>query len=160
MNNLSNKRFNFIDKEYNSFGEAVNDVLKEKELTQKWLVKQIIRPDQNFESLQQQMSRWVRGDNVSEGYQVRINNALDINIHQSGSGKWVVSRTTDDLYNDLETDEGKEVFKKIKKYLASNTEEESDNHTRRILLAFRDQLKSQRAETDSMIQILNFLIDD
>lgn len=90
---MSNKKYNLFDSLYNSYGEAVKAVLDEKGLPQKWLVKEIIKPDQKFTSLQQQVSRWLRGEAVSEGYQVRINNALDISITRNKDGKWKLSRT-------------------------------------------------------------------
>ncbi|MCG2590568.1 hypothetical protein [Rhodohalobacter sulfatireducens] len=80
-----------LNKEYKTYADAVSAILEKRDLSQIWLVKQIQRENQRIKSLQQQMSRWLRESaTISEGYQHRINNALDVFIRRESDGKWVI----------------------------------------------------------------------
>lgn len=76
---------------FKTYGEAANFVLNEKGLESKWLAKEIANPGQNPRSLQSQISRWFNGKGkVSEGYQNRINSALDVHIGKKPDGYWII----------------------------------------------------------------------
>lgn len=80
-----------MDKMYSTYADAISDILQERGLSQIWLVREIIKEGQKEESLQQQVSRWLRESApISEGYQYRINNSLNIKAKQTPNGKWKV----------------------------------------------------------------------
>ena len=75
---------------FNSYGEALDKALNNKGLSRKWLAKKIVDEDSKLQSMQSQISRWISGGSVSEIYQQRINNSLNIFIHQDKNGDWVI----------------------------------------------------------------------
>lgn len=92
---MSSKNELLFNKKFNTYIEAVEEVLKNRNLQQKWLVEKII-DDEKFSSLQQQLSRWInKKSRVSERYQRRINNVLDINVNQNSEGFWIIHSQTD-----------------------------------------------------------------
>lgn len=150
-----------MKKKFPSYGEAVSNYLEIKDLKQVEVVDKIIEEGQKKRSLEQQMSKWLSGEPISRSYMNKINRALGISVEKDQDGLWRITRTeTEEEGENLETPEGIELLERIKKYASSSNREGAGNQTRRILLAFRDQLKSQRAQTDSMIQVLNALLDD
>jgi transcriptional regulator with XRE-family HTH domain len=92
---MSSKKFNLFNNIYDSYGEAFFNYLKANGLSQKWLAKKIIERGQKMTSLQSQINRWCSGDTVSDEYQIKINNALDISINQLNNGKWKISGEND-----------------------------------------------------------------
>lgn len=85
---MSNNSSNIIDNFFDSYGDAIAKVLENRGLSQKWVAENIAEPDQNVQSLQQQISRWIQGSNPSESYRNRIDNLLDISVKKYKSGKW------------------------------------------------------------------------
>lgn len=153
-----NKLFNEM---FESYSEALGKLLEHRKIEQKWLAEKILKKGEKFESKQQQISRWIRtGANVSEGYQHRINNALDVVIKQEKNGLWAIYAQSDSEGVELETKEAMILFDRIKEYASSSDSEQSGNLNKKVLLAFRDQLISQRAQTSSMIQLLDTLLED
>lgn len=91
-----------LDNFFDNYGELVTKVLDNRGLSQKWLAKKIASEDQNLLSLQQQVSRWIKTGAISEGYQKRIDKALDIVSKQDRSGRWtfISSRSQFDILNE------------------------------------------------------------
>lgn len=105
---MSSNKQKIFSKRFDTYADVVSFVLKERQLKQIWLVRQILKEDQSESSLQQQMSRWLRESApISEGYQHRINNALNIVVRKEHDGKWVIlqdpqSRDEQELYQAYE----------------------------------------------------------
>lgn len=91
LNVLSNISLNNHTKGYNSYGDALYNVLKNKDLDQRWLAKKIQKPHQKIESLESQISRWVnKGTSVKESYRDLINKTLNVSINQENDGLWYI----------------------------------------------------------------------
>lgn len=90
----SNKSVLYTNK-YSSFGDAISKYLEINNLDQTWLVEKIIRKDQKYRSLQQQVSRWLGGSPISRKYRELINSKLDINVYKDVDNNWRVSRTNE-----------------------------------------------------------------
>lgn len=159
--NLSSKTLNIFSESYDSYADALYKYLEYKGIEKVWLAEKITPGGQKVASTQEKLSRWKReGSKPSKETRDLISEILGVSIVQNTNGKWVISRTEKRIYEQLETEQAQAVYEKITEYLASNSQQGGGDQTRKLLLAFREQLKSQVAQSSSMIQILNSILDE
>lgn len=89
---MSNNNANLFDTPYKFFGEALDKVLANNNLSKKWLAEKLAKDDENVAHKQSQISRWVNKGQVPDTRtRLEICKILDISIDMRRDGVWVIT---------------------------------------------------------------------
>ena len=138
----------FINKKFNTFGDALTYVLNERGLKSVWLAERLASDSITLNSAQSMLSRWRSGSSIGPENLEKVNKELNINIHQLSSGKWMIKELSN-----------KEGHKKVKKSESTNVNYE-EMPIDRLERELYDRIESEGVPWNAMGLLLEALEDE